>query len=366
MKILDFRTVLVLVLGLLTPGQSLAIPIISSTSGSLSHGSSVTIAGSGFGSKSQASPELWDNFEGGTNNQNIVGNAPIVGPAWLDNSVKAEGRPRYSNVSPRHSLSRLSAHHDFMVPSNYNSSLEYIGSHSTVYFTFWWRYDRMGNPYSRNVKPWIEYGSAGTFPMAYTGMGNPDNSDGGIRNSVQDNPMPSAQTIWGGTNIASIEGEWVRFEVYLKQSSPGQSDGTFAYWTHRPYAANPSIRREGQDTTYMTRTAGNVWRKWHFGSYYSSALANVYTDEIYFDVTRARVEIGNAPTWAATTHREIQIPTTWTDTSLTVTLNQGSLNNFDNAYLYVVDATGNVNTNGFPLLFAGNSSPQAPTNLYVQ
>ncbi|MEK6657594.1 MAG: hypothetical protein AABY58_09150, partial [Nitrospirota bacterium] len=46
-------------------------------------------------------------------------------------------------------------------------------------------------------------------------------------------------------------------------------------------------------------------------------------------------------------------PSAWSDTSITITLNQGSLANFNNAYLYVIDADGNVNTNGYLLSEVG-------------
>lgn len=71
--------------------------------------------------------------------------------------------------------------------------------------------------------------------------------------------------------------------------------------------------------------------------------------EIYIDTTRARVEIGDAPTWAETRHREIQLPTAWSDGSIEVTLQEGSLEGLSGRYLYVIDAEGNVNEEGFPL-----------------
>lgn len=44
---------------------SLAAPSVSSTSGTFSHGNSVTISGSSFGSKSTAAPVKYDDFDGG-------------------------------------------------------------------------------------------------------------------------------------------------------------------------------------------------------------------------------------------------------------------------------------------------------------
>ncbi len=52
--------------------------------------------------------------------------------------------------------------------------------------------------------------------------------------------------------------------------------------------------------------------------------------------------IGNASTYASSTHFEMQPPTAWSDSSVTVTVNQGSFADGSTAYLYLIDANGNV------------------------
>src|SRR5712691_3388410 len=50
-----------------SPGSSVSgssIPVIRSATGTLSHKSAVTIAGTGFGSKAQAAPLVWDDASG--------------------------------------------------------------------------------------------------------------------------------------------------------------------------------------------------------------------------------------------------------------------------------------------------------------
>jgi hypothetical protein len=81
--------------------------------------------------------------------------------------------------------------------------------------------------------------------------------------------------------------------------------------------------------------------------------SKVYIDNIYIDDTYARIMIGNASTWAASTIREIQIPSAWSGTSITVTLNQGSFNSLSGTYLYVFDANNTANAVGFPLTGGG-------------
>ncbi|MCI5163347.1 MAG: hypothetical protein D3917_15270 [Candidatus Electrothrix sp. AX5] len=66
-----------------------------------------------------------------------------------------------------------------------------------------------------------------------------------------------------------------------------------------------------------------------------------YWDEIYVDVTHARVEIGDASNYNSSSHREIQIPIKWNDGSLEITLNQGSFQTLKDKYLFVIDADNN-------------------------
>jgi len=333
-------------------------PSISSTSGTWSDGNSVTIYGSGFGSKSQAAPHIWDNFEGGSNGQSIDGKDPVIGPSW-DTFTSHGYPPKYSNNGNR-SNSTLCSRHDYVSGSQYNCSLEYYLVTSTVYFTYWWKYDLQSGVYNRNTKPWVEYGQdGGSWPAAYIGFGNPDYNDGGLRNSVQDQPHPTDGTLWGATSLTSVNHKWIRIEQYLEQSSPNVSNGTFMTWVQKPYNSPAVITFDlnSGENAYMTRTQSYQWRQWHFGSYFArdvapsggggSSSGYIYLDDIYFDVTRARVELGNASTWAGCTQREIQIPSSWSSSSVTITVNQGAFSGFGGKYVYVVDSEGRVNSNGY-------------------
>jgi len=73
------------------------------------------------------------------------------------------------------------------------------------------------------------------------------------------------------------------------------------------------------------------------------------------------VEIGNADTWAACTHREIQPPTAWAASEITVTFNAGSFEDDDTVYLYVVDANGDASPASDGITISGSSSPAPPT-----
>ena len=101
------------------------------------------------------------------------------------------------------------------------------------------------------------------------------------------------------------------------------------------------------------------------------ADTKVVFGELYYDSTQSRVVIGDASTLAASSHREIQPATAWSPTSITIDFNAGTFGNNDVAYVYVVDADGNVNSAGVPVTISGqtgppdSSPPGAPTNLHA-
>ena len=72
--------------------------------------------------------------------------------------------------------------------------------------------------------------------------------------------------------------------------------------------------------------------------------ADTYWDDVYVDNSWARVEVGDSSTYANCTHREMQIPSSWSNSSVTVTVNQGSLSSLSGKYLFVVDENGDVSS----------------------
>lgn len=75
-----------------------------------------------------------------------------------------------------------------------------------------------------------------------------------------------------------------------------------------------------------------------------------YFDDIYIDKSWSRVVVGNASTHDESTIREIQIPTSWSDTEISVTWNQGSFENYTPVYIFVVDENGDA-SNGLEGFF---------------
>jgi hypothetical protein len=127
----------------------------------------------------------------------------------------------------------------------------------------------------------------------------------------------------------------------------------------------------GSTTNYNCSFAPNyVWKVGVDSGGNSPQAQTSYIDDIYIDNTFQHVVIGNASTYSASTHFEVQPPTSWSATSAAVTVNQGSFANGASAYLYVKDSTGAVNSNGYSITFGSGGGgdttpPNAPSGLSV-
>ena len=198
---------------------------------------------------------------------------------------------------------------------------------------------------------------------------------------------------------AWIYDRWWRMETWIDQGNMDQADGLWQFWE--------DLRLDKQISGTFVTTAGCIglacripqtpvptptpnptpvpapcacsaeacddYDNFYLSSYFATDQgspqpeAQIYWDELYVDYTRARVEIGDASTWSACTHREIQIPASWSDTLITATVNTGSFPAGSQGYVYVVDASGVANEHGRPLTIGGTPAdsiaPAAPANL---
>ena len=79
------------------------------------------------------------------------------------------------------------------------------------------------------------------------------------------------------------------------------------------------------------------------------------------------MEIGDNAVWDACKHTEIQHPLQWSLNSIAITVNQGSFNDCDTAFLFVIDEHG-VASEGKQVTFDNGiksciPKPASPTSL---
>ena len=322
-----------------------AAPTLSSVSGTFGHNQSVTISGSGFGTKAQAAPVLWDDFESGTNGTQIQNKNATIGK-W--DTGAGSDVPIYSNVVKH--AGNLSSYHNFV--GNYNASLSKNTDFTRLYMDFW-LYVNYKSVKTRNWKPWRFYGD--TNEMAYQNYcGNGD--------YAIDSYAPPCVDVndWDGASYSN--NTWIHYQVEFLHSAAGASGGKVKQWINSVLTNNYTGITRCDSTPFREIRIGHYWAHDAIEGCPANSGADIYVDNVYIDTTWSRIELGNASTYAASTKREIQIPTAWSNTGIVATVNTGAFSANQQVYLYVVDSTGAVNSNGYPITIGSGSGTAIPTS----
>jgi len=322
-------------------------PLISSVSGNISHGEFVVIKGSAFTIKTTAAPVVWDDCSG-TNplalwdgNYNSHSSSSYAGnyrtPAQVGKSV--------STAHAHAAKYFCGAHYPATdAQSGWNVGLWKVRQvNSLPSYTYLSYYHRADPNWNWNLNStddnYKEYcWGEGSWPYS----GNYWYKEMYYRNSYHLLGTTLSGNGYYGNSHWNVTSKWAKVEMEIRWDST--SSGYVKVWEDgilRVNYAGPTNSGTGTRTELIggyarDRGATSQWRYWN---------------DIYLDYSRARVLIGNASTYNASTIREVQIPSTWSDGSINVKINQGVFPNGQAAYLYVVDMNGNVNTNGYPLIF---------------
>jgi len=324
----------------------------------LRQGEHITITGSGFGTKAQAAPLMWDDFEAGLDGMDLKdwdlarvgGTSPVY--------------PRYSNAVLRAGQSLFSGMMSTL-GSQYNCTAhKSMGRKKQAYASLYCYIQRVSEYTSWNIKMFRMCGGYPNYKSGYPRIG----VTLGL-NCAYNETGSGVNQRWG---VASPEGQWVRWEYYLKLSDPpGTPTGAVGLWL--------DTVEEWRVANIVTMDSDAARDEHGYRSLDSAVLRfyaakpdapsrgsgpsqyKIYYDDVYVDDTRARVEVGNASAWAACTKREVQIPIQWTKDvtpgkdEIAVTVNQGSFRYDENAWLFVVDSLGNPSA-GHPITFGRSAS----------
>jgi len=349
-----------ILIALLCSTPAFSAPSISSVSDAIEHNESITISGSDFEpSATDDTPSVWDNLEDGSCNTTAT-----VG-TWSSVNVLS-----ISSNNDRHSNSNYCGHHNFQGEAT--GAFRCNGTPiSRAWFVQYWVYlatnwewgDSVyggGSQFLSNVK-WIRYWNPGsTNENFYVAFGT----------SLSSNSRSIDENISGTKDYFDVQfakedmplGSWQCFQFeFLDSSSNDVADAEFRVWRNGTLIETR--------INFVARESSNYKRPYFIGYYNSWSGGNghdndFYIDDVYVDTTWARVEIGNNSTYGSCTHREIQIPTNWTSSSISVTVNQGSFADEATAYLFVVDADGDVSS-GYEIEIGGEdtSSPELNTSV---
>jgi hypothetical protein len=351
---------LIFILFFATSGQS--APVITSYDSGTG-----AIVGTGFGANT-ATPS-WDSMEAGTTGAYYAksGWTPSNTTEAIDAAV-----PRYS-IAQAHSGTK-----SMLIDYNKDSGLNRYGGYITydygsamagIYLSYWvrtawdgvhggqWKMFRLSTqPSPTDITPEF-VASCGSYsgaiimdrPISTTCQWHWWNGSSVITNN------PAVDYYIGDANAPgppSHNNKWMRVEVYMVPSGQGTYDGTFIYRIHETgVSIRTGISYSGNLMTYGPDQASRI-RYFILGHYSGDGYSTmqVYWDDVFVQKgTQARVELGDASTWATCTHREIQPQSAWSDTGITAPLNAGSFADPTTGYIYVVNADGTYNSDGYPV-----------------
>lgn len=360
-----------------------ADPSVTGASGTMSHGQTVTITGSGFGSKSSAAPHVWDTLEDGS-----CDTTATVG-TWGDADGYPNGSLAISSSNARHANSTYCASGTFDVIGE-TIAFAANTSSSTWYVQYWIYLDSEFSWGNNNVKLFRLWDTSNDENLRIQSYNNVDivveNCDTGHGEFYWGACPPSPSGGWwpvvpGGTCADAVFGhtcncgeiiagslDWSYFQTdfskgtwHLMQFEFRDGDASAANGYLKWWVDGRLVFHHEDITTRTTSRAKYANQIGFFRDSTSDGSGSIFIDDAYADTTWSRVEIGNASTYATCTHREIQPPTSWADGSIAITFNQGSFSAEDTAYVYVVDSTGAVNSSGYEITIGRSESPSTPT-----
>lgn len=344
---------------------AVAQPAVSSVTGTMAQGQVLVISGTSFGAKSTPAPLTWENFNDGV----------------LSSSLTPHGTIIYNNADNlRHQFALKNARADFKVPGPGSTGhfFEYGGSTAPQWFVQYWVKLASNWHWGAGTSTSSDAGLSNVkffrlFPTGSRGYSNVGFAMAGwesgavhrfVETASPDTYLAGDAWAWFTLNV------WHNVQVqYSENSGVDQNNGTLRLWIDGvPRDSTTTLNTNvGSNGTAVNKRPYIIG---FFDAWPTSAATPMYAyySDIYVDNTWARVEIGDASTYAASRHLEVQIPTAWANGSITTTINQGSFAVGSTAYLYVIDSSGQANTNGFPIVTGGSgggTAPLAPTGLRI-
>lgn len=346
----------ILLLFLLIPSIGHGAPSITGVSGTLTHGQTVTITGSQFGTKATAAPVTWDTFEDGTANLSAtIGTWETIQGFTINSTV---GNRRHAN-------STYQGQAQFGVDSSTKGFSGGTDQYGPWFVSYHFRLDpnwvwgrAASEAFLGNVKffrIWTSGDGSDDYVAAFHTFARTAESDEVITGTEY---CPGGNSdfdyVWQNFTADVTNGSWHRIDLEYRESSASNSANGVAkiYFDGKLISSQTSLvtRCTGASTPKRVSLAG-LYNSWGDGGPYY-----YWQDDTYIDNSWARVELCPGSTWATRGKCELQPPTSWGDTSISLTLNQGSFDANATAYLYVVDSTGAVSPSREITISSGGSA----------
>lgn len=335
----------------LLPALAFAQPSVTSVTGTVAHGGTITITGTGFGTKPTTSPVHDVDFEDGYG---------TLVPRYSAEDISIE------NIS-RNPFSAKASYADM----NGSNQLSFLGDSGTswkFYLSYWvwagsnieWGCQINGDLNLGNVKFFRMNRGAGQEYLISSGGSNSPGCQWYL-NRVSQSGMNNGTKWWHDPDLHGHPSsfptdQWNLVEVEIIESTGlGVADGSYRYWLNgeEMIFLENIVTRNNATVPASMLFLGIENKRWEESG--DSTPDDYYIDDLYLDQTPARVMLANASSFGSTTVREIQEILSWSDTSITVKVRQGNYADDETAYVYVADDDGEI-SNGAPVTI-GTAGP---------
>ena len=332
----------------LSAGCAYAAPSISTVNGAISEQSTITVSGSGFGSGPKVI--LYDDFNGGS-----VGN-PIPMSADVGNWSDTSGNtPIFSNTA-RSGSSSMRAYYGGKA-----AQLQKVfPSPATEVFLSYWVRVPDNTPFPGKDGGVKKFSSDSSWKLAWLIDTSYDGSSSDICTPTHTG-RGSFSLMGNDFNLAKLPSNsgwwswnsWMRVTVWLKASTSSPTASGQYLWQvvsaekglSAVKASKPVFDADGSSQKYYRFVNLPGWIRT------GNSSQPVY-DDVYMATganAQARIEIGDASTYAASKHLSLLIPEGWSSNSINAKLPAAALPKSGAAYLYVTDKDGNVNSTGYKI-----------------
>lgn len=355
------RTILVIGLIVAFPMMIIAAPLITGVTGTVSDGSSITISGSNFTTNSIVGTSNLE-FLGGKNGPINSGSSGTefsrinwsIDPEWgNDIQYSTNNVPWGTHVLQMTGPYTSSGNGNPEAPLYYKFPSA-VNASDSLFISWWQRTTFSGNGQYKILR--LEPTNTVIDSSGAQDCWFFHNNGGGISYGINGGPYVTNSNYLPFTP-ASPQSTWQRVDMTLKTSSPNSIVITMYTPGSTPQSWSAS--------SYSSSASNNNWNYICWQNYFgtdgsgSMTTGDVWMNDIYISHgTPARVEIADSSTWSNRKTCIIQPPSSWNSNgqSITITVNQGSFASGSAAYLYVVDSSGNVNANGYPITIGGQSN----------
>jgi hypothetical protein len=358
---------------LFSSSACLAAPSVSGLSGSVASDQNVVITGTGFGTAGQK--QYW--FGGATGLvDSLASGARIDQQNILGLSLLTPSTATYPHVSTERSWSNgKSLVFDVRNTTEYKQTLFFdmgASGYTTLYTNalIYLNHDTLasGSYLQWKMMRWTKTQTVVDGDGAY--MSNRPNTTSFFTYFN----APAAYWFEGSYRNLPGRGGWYRYETWIQLNSAGASDGSFRVKVTNPTSGAVVVDNDIRNIPF--NQSSNL--RWlvlqnYFGNAGDSgsgqrdnANAVAWWDDIFISTSQARVEVCAEATWAACVNREVQPVSSWSDNSISLKINRGALANLGNAYVYVTNSRGEVNTQGFKLVAGNVPKPNPATGVATQ